>query len=249
MALLPHGQIDRSLALREKLLAVGLERNSAQTHCWALLGLAEIAILRHELPAALDYLERAKSFVEKIGLAETIWMYGLLARAQWRLGQTDLAREAAGRGAAIAAKATPVNFNVLEGYAGIAEVYLNLWETDAAEAPAARKAIKQLNRFAHTFPISAARALLMQGRAAWLSGQHATARALWHKSLAAAEEREVRYDQGLAHYEIGRHLDRGDAAHAQHLQQAMQIFSDLRAACDFDRARSELAQSQTATTP
>ena len=118
-------------------------------------------------------------------------MYGLLARAQWRQGQIDLAREAAERGAAIAANVTPANFFVLEGYAGIAEVSLNLWEVDAAFAPAARRAIKQLNRFAHTFPIADARALLAQGRAAWLSGKHDTARALWQKGLAAAEKRQA----------------------------------------------------------
>jgi class 3 adenylate cyclase len=240
MVLLPHGQIDRSLALREKLLAVGMERNSAQTRCWALLGLAEIALLRHELPAASDYLERAQALVEKIGLAETIWMYGLLARAQWRQGQIDLARVAAQQGAAIAAKATPANFFVLEGYAGIAEVALNLWEADAAAAPLARQAIKHLNRFAHTFPMSAARALLMQGRAAWLSGQHATARALWHKGLAAAEERQTPYDRGLVLDALGRYASPDDVARDDYVRQALHIFADLRATYDFDRARSEI---------
>ncbi len=190
MVLLPHGQIDQSLTLREKLLAVGLERSSAQTHCWALLGLAEIALLRGELAVANDYLERARPLAEKIGPAETIWMYGLLARAQWQQGRIDLAREAVERGAAIAADVTPANFFVLEGYAGIAEVSLNLWEVDAAFAPVARRAIKQLNRFAHTFPIADARALLAQGRAAWLSGKHDSAQALWQKGLAAAEKRQ-----------------------------------------------------------
>ena len=249
MALLPHGQIDRALALRERLLAVSLERTSAQTHCWALLGLAEIAILRNQLAPAIDYLERAKSIVDKIGPAETIWMYGLLARTQWRQGKIDLAREAAERGAAIAAKATPVNFYVLEGYAGIAEVYLNLWETDAAYAPPARKAIKQLNRFARTFPISEARAVLARGCAAWLSGKPDTARALWQKGLATAEERQMPYDRGLLLDMLGRHAPSGSAAREEHLQQALQIFSDLRAMYDFDRARMELNRASAAIAP
>ncbi|NTU62293.1 MAG: AAA family ATPase [Chloroflexi bacterium] len=243
MTLLRQGQIERSAALRESMLTVSLQRNSTQTQGWALLGLAEIAILRHELTMALDHLERAQSIVEKIGLAETIWMYGLLARAQWRQGQIDLARAAAERGAAIATKAAPVNFYVLEGYAGIAEVYLHLWEADPAYAPAARQAIKQLSHFARIFLIGSARALLVQGRAAWLSGKQDTARALWQKGLAAAKERQLPYDRGLLLDVIGRHLPPGDPAREEFLRQALQIFSDLRATYDVDAVRSELKRA------
>jgi class 3 adenylate cyclase/tetratricopeptide (TPR) repeat protein len=246
MTLKLQGQLDRSLTLRENMLTIGLQRNNVQVQTWALLGLAEIAVLRHELPAAIDHLQHVQAFSEKLGLEDAVWMYGLLARAQWRLGQIDLARDAAERGAAIAAKATPVNFNVVEGYAGIAEVYLNLWEIDVAYASAARKTIKQLSRYAHVFPIAEARALLMQGRAAWLSGKQKDAKALWQKGLAAAEQRQLPYDRGLLLEAIGRHAPPGDVAREENLQQALNVFSDLRAAYDFDRARAELMRSETA---
>ena len=248
MTLMLQGQIERSAALRKTMLAIGLQRNNIQTQGWALLGLAEIAVLRHDLASAVDYLERSQSIVEKIGLEETIWMYGLLARAQWRLGKVDLAREAAERGAVITAKATPVNFNVMEGYAGIAEVYLNLWERDIAFAPAARKAIKRLSHFAHIFPIGEARALLVRGRAAWLSGKQRTARMQWQNGLAAAEQQQVPYDRGLLLEIIGQHAPPGDTAREEQLRRALQIFSELRATYDFDRARSELVRAQSATT-
>jgi hypothetical protein len=43
------------------------------------------------------------------------------------------------------------------------------------------------------------------------------------------------YEQGLAHYEIGRHLPATDPARATHLSQAYAIFSQLNAAFDVAR--------------
>ena len=157
------------------------------------------------------------------------------ARSIWRVTQPSEAL-------VITAKATPVNFNVLEGYAGIAEVYLNLWKGNAAFAPAARKAIKQLSHFAHIFPIGEARALLAQGRAAWLSGKHDTARALWQKGLAAAEQRQVPYDLGLLMETIGRHAPPGDAAREEHLRQLCRFFricAPLTISIEPDRSSGE----------
>ena len=39
----------------------------------------------------------------------------------------------------------------------------------------------------------------------------------------------MEYEQGLAHYEIGRHLDLGDGNRAAHLEQAREIFRDVKA--------------------
>ena len=47
------------------------------------------------------------------------------------------------------------------------------------------------------------RAWLWQGLYEWLAGKPGKARKAWHKSLAAAERLAMRYEQGLAHYEIG----------------------------------------------
>jgi hypothetical protein len=50
------------------------------------------------------------------------------------------------------------------------------------------------------------------------------------------------YDLGLAHYEIGRHLPVSDPTKQEHLRHAEQIFSQLGAAWDLERAQNTLGQ-------
>jgi hypothetical protein len=52
------------------------------------------------------------------------------------------------------------------------------------------------------------------------------------------------YDQGLAHYEIGRHLPEGDGVREDHLQRAVQIFSQLEAAWDLQQAELALRDQE-----
>src|SRR5690606_23314120 len=92
--------------------------------------------------------------------------------------------------------ASPNAAYMLEGYAGVTEVYLGLWESEvnlaAAErdrlAQSARQVVKVLHRFARTFPIGRPRAWLWQGTFAWLAGQPTRAHQAWHSSLTGAQQ-------------------------------------------------------------
>lgn len=60
-----------------------------------------------------------------------------------------------------------------------------------------------------------------------------------------AAEMDIPYQQGLAHYEIGRHLEEGElgpdgSSAAVHLQHAYRIFTDLGAGYDLNLTRIEL---------
>jgi hypothetical protein len=48
--------------------------------------------------------------------------------------------------------------------------------------------------------------------------------------LATATELDMPHEEGLAHYQIGRHLDSGDPDRAVHLQAARETFSRINAA-------------------
>ena len=48
------------------------------------------------------------------------------------------------------------------------------------------------------------------------------------------------YDEGLIHYEMGRHLPLEDPARSEHLSQACEIFERLEATYDLDRVREAL---------
>ncbi len=48
------------------------------------------------------------------------------------------------------------------------------------------------------------------------------------------------YEQGLAHYEIGRHLAVDDPIRREQLTQACEIFARLEATYDLERAQAAL---------
>ena len=129
------------------------------------------------------------------------------------------------------------------GYTGIAETYLTLWENAPADeattlAKGASQANKGLKRFARVYTIGRPRAYLYQGWYEWLSGNRARAHKTWQQSVAAAERLAMPYEEGLAHYEIGRH--REGAARQHHLARACEIFARLGASYDLSRAQAAL---------
>jgi hypothetical protein len=153
-----------------------------------------------------------------------------------------MAMQAATLTAGLTAKAMPVNFYALEGYSSQAEVYLRMLEAatnSQSIEKSALQAIKAMDKFSKVFPLGESRALVWKGVYHWLTGNVNQARFFWQSGLSAAEQRAIPYDQALAHYEIGRHLEHNDPACQQHLQHALEIFDRLGAA--YDRAAVQSA--------
>ena len=103
---------------------------------------------------------------------------------------------------------------------------------------AARSAIKAVRTAARTFHVSRPSRWRIDASYAWLDGKPARARQLWRKSLAEAERLAMPYEQGLAHYEIGRHA--AGAERQTHLIAAEAIFTQLGAAYDLARVQEAL---------
>mgnify|MGYP003291721007 CR=1 FL=1 len=101
----------------------------------------------------------------------------------------------------------------------------------------ARRACWVTRRYARLYPVGQPRAQLWNGLYAWLQGKRGVARRAWSKSLAYAQRLVMPYEEGLAHYEIGRHLDPSDPARREHLTRACEIFTNLNAAFDLERAQ------------
>jgi hypothetical protein len=130
------------------------------------------------------------------------------------------------------------------------EVYLTLWEKARADGnqaeartlkAATRKACKALRQYAvqGRYPIGRPRAWLYRGWFEWLSGRTGRARRLWRKSLAYAQDVDMAYEEGLAHYEIGRHLRGSDPAWQEDMAKAAEIFTRLGAAYDLERVKAQ----------
>jgi class 3 adenylate cyclase/tetratricopeptide (TPR) repeat protein len=92
--------------------------------------------------------------------------------------------------------------------------------------PACRDGLKRIKFFRLAGP----EAMLLQGRFDWLSGRNSVARSWWDKSAHEAARLGTRYDEGLAHAEIGSRLsERGE------LEKAAEIFAEIGARRDLAR--------------
>jgi eukaryotic-like serine/threonine-protein kinase len=156
--------------------------------------------------------------------------YGLLAAVHLRRGETAAARAAAASGASlIAGFKSATSFYLLEGYAGVAEVYLHQWEAgdrSSATRQAAQQACSALRRYAHIFPVGEPRARLLSGRLLYLSGRPRRARATWRASLSAAERLGMPFEAALAHSALGLHAA-GEAQRRQHMESAQTLLREL----------------------
>ena len=171
--------------------------------------------------------------------ADEILTYGVLALANLRRHEKEQARLAAQRAASLIAQSRPAAAYILEGYAGVAEVYLDLWIAgDPTAARPARQTRAALRRFARAFPVARPRAWLYEGLAAHHVGHQRRAVAAWTKSLKMAERLVMPYEQGRGHYELGRHLPSDDPARQAHLRRACEIFAGLGASYELTHAQA-----------
>ena len=143
----------------------------------------------------------------------------------------------------------PTAFYTLDGYAGMAEAFLAAWESasEAQQATVLRlrsdagRACRALRRFAKVMPIAEPWALLCQGLHDWLDGRGARAYRAWQGALDGASRLGMPLAEGLAHFEIGRHLDAGSGNRRAHLERAGAIFERLGAPLHLAAAREPQA--------
>jgi class 3 adenylate cyclase len=246
MSSLYRGEFRRAAAGFDDVHQRGRRDENIQHQVWGLLGKAECLLRAGRLDEAARLLVAALALLtDHPDQAERLRACGLLAVVRLREGDAQAAQQAAQTVARLVAKLrAPTAHYLLEGYAGVAEVYLSLWETgqDSSDTRrAARQACRALRRFARVFPIGKARARLYQGRLAQLSGQAERARAAWRASLAAAERLGMPFEAALAHSELGRHAV-GELQGQWHLEQAETLLQELGIASDSIRKPDPTAE-------
>jgi class 3 adenylate cyclase/tetratricopeptide (TPR) repeat protein len=218
---------------------------------WGLCGQVESRLPREtsHLDQLLSLLEEARALLsENVACTEQIRVYGLLAKVYVRRGERQLGEHAAAMATRWIEQTTPTAIYAFEGYASAVEAWLLLWEASIDGPPAERQALarsaryacKAMRTFARTFPVVRPRAWQYQGLYNWLNGRRRQAHRAWRKSLTEAVRLGMPYEQGLAHYEIGRHLEKSNPARQEHLERAIEILKRLKA--DYDVARAETAR-------
>ena len=248
-----HRRYDDSIACYEAARRTSAQRGDMQAQTWAAIG--TIGAL-HALGRTQEALERfaemeimlANSFEHLSDRSSEFSVYGIRAVAHLRRGETAAARDIAAVTSRIGEQSRFLMYAALPGYTCLAELYLQLWERSCSEAAvdeesvrAAARAVRDLRRFARRFPIAQPQALLWSGLYHWLRHKPSRAQRAWKRSLAAAERLDMTHDQGLAHYEIGRHLPVADRLRERHLGQAAEIFTTIGAQYDLRGVQAALA--------
>jgi class 3 adenylate cyclase/tetratricopeptide (TPR) repeat protein len=250
-----QGDFTRSYAMFDHLATQSEHQGNRLHTAWALGGKGQNALRLGRLDEACRLLDEATSrLAENAEVPSQISNYGLLAMARLRQGNHEQAWQAATTAAhMIANTPLPGVYYLIEGYAGVAEVYLALCafgEQHAARGGTAgsvgivqlrqaEQACHEMSSFARLFPIAQPRAWLWKGSYAWATGRPFQAVRAWLKSLTRARQLSMPYEQALAHYEIGRYSS--GAARSYHLEQACGLFEHLGSAYDLQQARGALA--------
>ena len=246
-----RGDFDEAEKLARELATTARARNDQR---YEAEGLVDQVYCEWQL-GRIDDAQRSLSELQQI-LAETdvtdelkIKSAGLRATIYLALGEHDQALAASDEVLGLTAGQRPTSFGTFLGYVAPVDVYLGLWEQDLAPPDVEARtadALRRMADYAKVFPVGRPRARTLEGRHAWLRGKHDAAFSSWRRALASAEELSMTYEAGLAHYEIGRHLDPEDATRAAHLEEARSVFRRLHATAAL--AALEAAAVLSATT-
>jgi hypothetical protein len=239
-----QGHFALSAKLRADVLASATRRGVVEGQVWGLVGRLPIGLILDQLDRTA--LARVETLLAApLARADRLAAYGALALARLRQEAFPAAQQAADTALHLIDERPPLTYYSLHALAGVAEVYLALGEGGYYGTPDERasllaraaQACAGLHAFARVFPIGGPQAWLRLGLVHWLSDRPADAQAAWQRSLATAEGLAMPYEQGIAHYELGRHLSGPDRL--RHLTQAADLFTRLGAA--YDLARTQLA--------
>ncbi len=184
-----------------------------------------------------DLIEKGK--VQVLQLQMELW--GLLALSLLQKGEFDGAVQAAQQALTMTTKGRPAFYAAYTGYIAPGKVFLTLLENgdrSRVNLDNLRLALGTIQQYTRVFPIGMPQFQLQLGQNWWLEGKHSHARHAWHTSLTHARKLGMAYDQGLANYEITRHLPEGDTERQSHLAQAIQLFTEVSALNDLERAHT-----------
>ncbi len=237
-----RGKHKQALTQFEELYESGHRRGIMQIQAWGLTGML------YSLMSSADTLEIEEKLkvvdFEKLNIGDQAMVNGVLAHAAYQRGDMDTAKLYTDRTVYVVKGSDVVAQYVLEGLAGACEVLLGLWEEDPARAIVMKEPmqilLKALASYSKTNTIGLPQYYRYLGREAWLKRKQARARKYWQRGLQKAIELDMRYEQALLRYELGRHSE-GEASR-NYLLQARDSFDIIGAEINYQQVEKLLNQ-------
>ena len=229
-----HGEFAESLDLATRIYSSALLRRDGRVQAeatrWRAYNLIALSRIE-EAQAAISELDSLRSTTMHLGgvhrKMDVLTLTGLLSLKR---GNSGVVLEQA-RAALRETRSLSDSLELLMERAGIAEMYLSLWER--GELPAkelrteAAAAVKAIGKYASFFPVGKPAFLLYKGRLVWLMGSRAKAQELWLRACSTAESLGMPAYEALAHREIGQHLPAEDPSREEHLRRAQAILEGI----------------------
>ena len=197
----------------QALLSRAQNSGNVQQEIWALRCKALWLLHADCSRQAVDVLRVSSSaMAESADLADRLSTSGCLALALARVGLHDQSVQAAVETLDLLQKmARPTVHSTLLGITGVTEVLLRGREAGLSRENSRwqqweHRALDELKRFQHVFPVGSAQYGLWFGVAEWLNGDRKRALSAWRKALATARRLSLRKDETIIAAEIRRRL-------------------------------------------
>ena len=251
---LSQGEFASSLRQYTEMYESACDRGNAMAQAVGLILMGIVALQLGLTEHTVTHLETAKDILPRdIDHSLEIILSNYLTVALVRQGKYRLASAQV----AVSEDLISRSLSILDSRGGTyapfvlystSMVFLVFRETNQEQYPAdleaigklARKASRSYHKLARTVSFAKPGDQLIQGLYNWLDGKRYKARRAWLRSVLAASKSGMHFEEGLAHFQIGRHLDLHDPNRIEHLTRACEIFENLDAAYDLTQARKEL---------
>jgi tetratricopeptide (TPR) repeat protein len=240
-----QGRFAEVYEIGEQLKESGSRRDDAQGEMWGWLFQGTSLLRRGDYRTALARFRNGELLLDAgVGQINVGWLFGLIAETYWRLDDQDRARAAAASASQALYAERPGVVFALDGFTGVADVYLGQWATgrtrEAATAKSASElAVKKLRAFSKVFPIGRPAAHRYAGRVDEQSGNLDAAVKEWEQGIEIAVDLRMPYEEGRLRLDLGR-VKSGEKAH---LERALELFEATGAAHFAELTREALRKA------
>lgn len=222
-----QSQWDKEITYLDSAFATARKQGDIQVEMSILTRRAKWLMRHREFEQAAQSVAECEAMLpQNPNPSNSIQVAATMTAVALRRGDLAAADSYARQAAALTHKSSPTTFYLLDEYGFVAEYYLTKYEGSGSETDKAlaQQACGALKRFARVFAIGRSRAANHEGWYLWLSGRRDAARECWERSIDAARQMKMPFDEALANYHWGRLAADGDTS-----KRAQTIFQQIDA--------------------